>query len=273
MNATLNLQALAAEIKSAQDASTQIEPFSARPAGLDMASGYEISRVNHQQRLQEGRRAMGRKIGFTNAALWPVFGVREPIWGHMYDSTVVHLEQGRGICRIGRFTEPKIEPEIVFHLSKTPPQDADLPALLACIDWVAHGFEIVQSRYPGWKFKAADTVADGALHAALLVGPKCAVETFGAGLIDALKDFSITLSRNGQLEENGQGSAVLGHPLAALAHLLQVLATQPKQQPLQAGETVTTGTLTQARDVRPGETWSTTLQGIALPGLNVQFTD
>ena len=138
---------------------------------------------------------------------------------------------------------------------------------------MAHGFEIVQSHYPLWKFKAADTIADGALHAALLVGPKCAVETLGAGLIDALKDFSITLSRNGQLEESGQGSAVLGHPLAALAHLLQVLATQPKQPPLQAGETVTTGTLTQARDVRAGETWSTALAGIALPGLSVQFTD
>ena len=273
MNATLNLQALAAEIKSAQDASTQIEPFSSRPGGLDMVSGYEIGRVNHQQRLQEGRHALGRKIGFTNSAIWPVFGVNEPIWGHMYDSTVVHFAQGQGSCRIGRFTEPKIEPEIVFHFNKTPPPDADLLTLLASIDWVAHGFEIVQSRYPGWKFKAADTVADGALHAALLVGPQCPVPSLGAGLLDALKDFTITLSRNGQLEESGQGSAVLGHPLAAIAHLMQVLATQPKHPPLQAGEIITTGTLTQARDVRPGETWSTALQGIGLPGLSVQFTN
>ena len=272
MSAALDLPSIAREIKSAQDSSTQIEPFSSRPAGLDMASGYDIGRINHLQRLQEGRRALGRKIGFTNAALWPVFGVNEPIWGHMYDSSIVHLVDGKGSCRIGHFTEPKIEPEIVFHFSKTPAQNDDLQNLLACIDWVAHGFEIVQSRYPGWKFKAPDTVADGALHAALLVGPQCPVTSLGAGLLDALKDFSITLSRNGQLEESGQGVAVLGHPLAAIAHLMRVLATLPKHPPLQAGEIVTTGTLTQARDVRPGETWSTALQGIALPGLSVQFT-
>ena len=273
MTNALDLPALAREIKSAHDASTQIEPLSARAGGLDMAGAYEIARIVHQQRLQEGRRAVGRKIGFTNAALWPVYGVHEPIWGPMYDSSVVYLDEGRGRCGLGRFTEPKIEPEIVFHLSKTPPQDADLQTLLGCIDWVAHGFEIVQSRYPLWKFKAADTVADGALHAALLVGPRCAVASLGAGLIDALKDFTITLSRNGQLEESGQGSAVLGHPLAALAHLLQVLTTQPMQPALQAGETVTTGTLTQARDVRAGETWSTVLEGINLPGLSVAFSD
>lgn len=272
MTAEIDLPALAREIKSAQDASTQIAPHSARSGGLDMASAYEIARINHQQRLLEGRRALGRKIGFTNAAIWPVFGVNEPIWGHMYDSTVVYLDEGHGTCRIGRFTEPKVEPEIIFHLCKAPPSGADLPTLLGCIDWVAHGFEIVQSHYPGWKFKAADTVADGALHAALLIGRKCTVASLGAGLMGALKDFSITLSRNGQTEESGQGSAVLGHPLAALAHLLKVLATQPKQAPLLAGEIITTGTLTQARDVRAGETWSTALAGIALPGLNVQFT-
>ena len=29
--------------------------------------------------------------------------------------------------------------------------------ILGCIDWMAHGFEIVVSVFPGWKFTAADT--------------------------------------------------------------------------------------------------------------------
>ncbi len=267
------LASLAREIRAAQDEARQLEPISARPGGLLVPDAYAIARLNHLERLREGRVALGRKIGFTNAALWPVFGVLEPIWGHMYDSTVVHLDQGKGICRIARLTEPKIEPEIVFHFARTPPQGADLPALLACVDWVAHGFEIVQSHYPGWKFQAADTIADGALHAALLIGPQHAVDKLGANLIDALKAFTITLSCNDKQEETGQGANVLGHPLAAIAHLIDVLANQPDHPPLQAGEIVTTGTLTQARDVRAGETWSTALQGIALPGLSVEFAD
>jgi 2-keto-4-pentenoate hydratase len=268
-----HLAAIAREVKVAQDQARQIDPISARPGGLDLPGAYEIARIVHQARLAEGRVARGRKIGFTNADLWPVYGVREPIWGPMYDNTVMELANGLGTCRIGRFTEPRIEPEIAFHFSKMPPRGADLPGLLDCIDWVAHGFEIVQSRYPGWKFQAADTIADGALHAALLLGPRQAVDQLGAGLIEALKAFSITLLCDGQPVETGSGAKVLGHPLAAVAHLIEVLASQPKHPPLQAGEIVTTGTLTQARVVRAGEVWSTTLQGIALPGLAVVFTE
>jgi 2-keto-4-pentenoate hydratase len=267
------LPAIARQLKAAQDQARQIEPISARPGGLGVPDAYAIARINHLLRLREGRLALGRKIGFTNAGLWPVFGVREPIWGHMYDSTVTHLADGRGNCRIGRFCEPRIEPEIVFHFGRTPPQGADLPALLACVDWVAHGFEIVQSHYPGWKFQAADTIADGGLHAALLLGPQKAVGELGAGLLDALRAFSLTLLCNGQPVESGSGANVLGHPLAAVAHLIAVLANLPEHLPLQAGEIVTTGTLTQACALRAGEVWSTSLQGIALPGLSVVFSD
>jgi 2-oxo-3-hexenedioate decarboxylase len=46
----------------------------------------------------------------------------------------------------------------------------DETALLACIDWVAHGFELVQSIFPGWKFSAPDAAAAFGLHGALLIG-------------------------------------------------------------------------------------------------------
>ena len=45
------------------------------------------------------------------------------------------------------------------------PANASLDQLLACVDWIAPGFEIVQSHLADWRFAAADTVADGALHA------------------------------------------------------------------------------------------------------------
>jgi 2-oxo-3-hexenedioate decarboxylase len=35
----------------------------------------------------------------------------------------------------------------------------DDAVLLTCIEWVALGFEIVQSIFPAWKFSPADTVA------------------------------------------------------------------------------------------------------------------
>ena len=50
-----------------------------------------------------------------------------------------------------------------------------LAEIAGAIGWVAHGFEFVQSIFPGWRFKAADCVADGGLHGALFVGPRRAV--------------------------------------------------------------------------------------------------
>ena len=147
-----------------------------------------------------------------------------------------------------------------------------MTAVLACVDWVAHGFEMVQSHYPDWKFQAADAIAVGGLHARLLVGKRQPVDTLGADLQETLAAFTLALSCNGKLLETGKGANVLGHPLAAVKHLMQVLTSQSPHQPLQANELVTTGTVTSAYSVQAGQTWQTALAGIALPGLSVAFT-
>ena len=139
------------------------------------------------------------------------------------------------------------------------------------MDWVAHGFEIVQSHFPGWKFQPADTVVDLALHGRLLLGePRPVAAALGTDPLTALAQFSLTLSCDGAVREIGRGSNVLGHPLAAVRHLLALLARQPGAGPLRAGELVTTGTITAAATLRPGERWSTVLTGIDLPGMTLE---
>ena len=264
---------IAHQMKAAQDEVRQIEPFTTRLVGFDVPTAYAVANLIHEARLHEGALPIGRKIGFTNPDMWSRYGVREPIWAYIYDTTVVRVSPQHKTCSIGRFTEPKIEPEIVFHFRSAPPVGGDLPAILDCIDWVAHAFEIVQSHFPGWKFQAADTVADWALHGTLLVGEPQAVDRLGTDLTAVLESFSIALSCDGEVREVGVGTNVLGSPLAAIAHLIGVLAKQPQYRPLQANETVTTGTVTTAQSVRAGETWRTDLRGIALPGLSVEFVE
>lgn len=266
-----DLEVLAAEMKSAQDDARQIEPLSARHPGFDLAAAYEVAHRVHRARLAEGARPLGRKIGFTNPAIWDEYGVREPIWGYLYDRTVVRLAGTQASCRLGRFAEPKLEPEIVLGLRAAPRPGAGIPELVRAIDWVAHGFEIVQSHFPGWKFRAPDTAADQGLHGALLVGPPQPLAALGPDPAATLESFMLDLACDGRQVERGRGSNVLGSPLAALAHLVSVLARQGA--PLGAGELVTTGTLTAAHPARPGETWHTELHGIALPGLTVRFED
>ena len=266
-----DLAAAARRVKAAQDEVGRIEPLLSLSEGIDLAAAYEVADLVHRARIEEGARPLGRKIGFTNPDMWRIYGVGEPIWAYVYDTTVVHLSGHEGECSLGRLVEPRIEPEIVFRFHTAPPEGASPAALLDCVEWVAHAFEIVQSHAPGWRFGAADAVMDGGLHGMLLLGAPQPPGALGADPLEALQRFGLELSCDGAPREHGRGSNVLGHPLAAVAHLVAVLARQPEYPPLQAGEIVTTGTVTAAPSVRPGETWRTRLDGIGLPGLCVEF--
>jgi 2-keto-4-pentenoate hydratase len=81
------------------------------------------------------------------------------VWGYVYDRTVHSLSEIGDTFPLVGLPEPRIEPEIVFKLAVAPAPGMGERELLESIDWVAHGFEIVQSIFPGWKFSAPDTVA------------------------------------------------------------------------------------------------------------------
>jgi 2-keto-4-pentenoate hydratase len=268
---TVNLDATAHDIRTAQRRRTLIEPITARALDLDNATAYAIAHRVHAMRLREGSRSIGRKIGFTNRNIWPEYRVYEPIWGYVYDTTVQFLPSNGGECSLEAFALPRIEPEIIFHFHAAPPLTNDARAILACVDWVAHGYEIVQSHFRDWKFKVADTIADSALHGTLLVGETHAVEKLGSNLVERLATFTIDLACNGHVRDRGRGANVLDSPLLALAYLIGVLARQSEAMPIQAGELVTTGTLTAALPIAAGETWTTALDGLNLPGMNVRF--
>jgi 2-oxo-3-hexenedioate decarboxylase len=267
----MNTQAIAAEMRGALSERRQLAPFSGRIEGFDSTAAYEVARLIHEARVRAGDRPVGRKIGFSNRDLWPQFQIHEPVWGYLCESTVSHLAAQGAPFSIGQLLEPRIEPEIVVHFGTTPPRRADPAAILASIDWIAHGFEIVESVFPGWKFQAADTVAACALHAALLIGEPQSPARLGADLAGRLARFTVSLACNGAVVDRGRGSNVLGSPLEALAHLIAVLEAQPGAQPLAAGELVTTGTLTGAPLIRPGEVWSTAIDGLALTGLSLKL--
>jgi 2-oxo-3-hexenedioate decarboxylase len=90
-------------------------------------------------------------------------------------------------------------------------------------------------------------------------------------LVCELKAFKVSLFCDGLLRDSGVGANVLGSPLLALRHLVDLLAQLPQHKPVGAGEIITTGTLTAAVPIRAGQTWHTAFTGIDLPGLSVRF--
>ena len=270
-NVTNSITTYAGELLAALDGSCTIDPISIRQPDFDLAMAYSTSAEILRRRRARGERPIGRKIGFTNRGIWREYGVAAPMWAHVYDSTVTFLDQPAVKLPLASLVQPLLEPEIVLHFVRAPGRCENEDELLSNIDWVAHGFEIVQCHFPDWKFQLADTVADFGLHGALVVGPPRPVLEL-ADPVRELRDCNITLSKERALQSQGTGANALGSPLLAAIYLLDVLHQQPEFEPIQAGEVVTTGTLLSPPPLRHGETWTTELTGIDLPGLRLSAT-
>jgi 2-oxo-3-hexenedioate decarboxylase len=87
-----------------------------------------------------------------------------------------------------------------------------------------------------------------------------------------LTAFEVELYRDGKRVQRGGGSLVLGSPFVALRRLIDLLAIDPHNPPLRAGEIISTGTLTVAMPVSQGERWTTTVLGIPLEEITIQFS-
>jgi 2-oxo-3-hexenedioate decarboxylase len=267
----MNAHDIAKEVLAVLGTGRQLSPFSKVYPDFGLKEAYRVTAAVRMQREARGERPIGRKIGFTNRTIWAEYGVYAPIWGYVYDRTVRDLTSERLEVSILGLAEPRIEPEIVFGLAAPPAPDMDERALIRCIDWIAHGFEIVQSIFPNWSFQAPDTVAAYGLHGLLFIGPRHSAASRRDEWARELSRFEIDLFRSGVHVDHGAAANVLDGPLFALRHLAEALAEDGLSPALTAGEIVTTGTLTRAFPVAAGEEWTTQLAGIPLEGARIRF--
>jgi 2-keto-4-pentenoate hydratase len=252
-----------------------IPPLSANGT-LSIADGYDIAKRVMDIRIAQGETLAGRKLGFSNTKIWSRYGVKEqistPIWTPLFDSTLRYAEDNRGLQSLEGALQPRIGPELVFKLAKTPAPDMSADDIAECIEWMAHAFEIVTCPFPDWKFEMADTIAAFGLHGTLIIGePKLLSAASRHNLGSVLGNASLSLSRGDELLAAGFGSDVLGNPVHALWYLHQMLKEQKLFPQLQAGEIITTGTWADVFPVAPGETWTSAFSGVSLPGLTLSF--
>lgn len=266
-----DLESAAAEILSLHGTGRQIAPLSQTLEHFDLEQAYRLSAVVTLLRQQRGERPVGRKIGFTNRLMWDAFGVRAPMWAPVYDTTTRDLDALTAPVPLAGLPEPKLEPEIVFSLARAPSPGLDEAGLFACLDWVAFGFELVQSIFPGWRFAAADTVAGFGLHARLYIGERHDPNSAPERWLRELATFGVELTCNDRSVAHGEADYVLGGPLTALRHLNDLLQSEPAAPQLRAGEVITTGTLTLAASVAAGERWEAIPSGIGLAPVEISF--
>ena len=269
-----DIQLIARELLDAYDRGGLVPTPTERDPAFDWNAAYAVAAEMVKLRCARGERCVGRKIGFTNRNIWAEYGATSPIWAHVYDSTLVFAENNHATIALAGSVAPRLEPEIAFKLRGPVPVGRKDPAtLLQSIEWLAPSFEIVDCHFANWRFKSADSAADQSLHWRLTVGKPHVINSGEiAKLAVQIQDCQVALKCNGQIRDRGVGSNALDHPALALAFLADMLATQPEFDALAAGEIVTTGTLTAALPVKPGETWTSEFSGLALEPLKLTFS-
>ena len=238
---------------------------------MDLAAAYAVERELVHVRQAEGHRTVGVKVGFANRAMWRVLKLETLVWAHMYDDTVRFAGNNEASLSIGKMVQPKIEPEIVFKLRREIPAGADAATALASVEWLALGFEIIDCVFPDWKFTPIDFVACYGLHANLIVGSPLHVTGDNTpALAEQLAAFNVSLHKNGQPVAQGSGKNSLKSPALCISELSS--AMEKAGEKLFAGELISSGTLTEAQLLSPGETYTAVVEGLNVAPLTVRIT-
>ena len=260
------MQTHAARLMHARDSALRLPLLTEGEPEFTLAKAFSVANEIRALRIARGERPAGYKIGFTNRSIWPKYNVQAPIWAPVWDSTLSMLDSAQAQLSLTGLVQPRLEPEIVFGFAHAPQPGMSEPELIRCLAWVAHGVEIVHTHFDDWRFAAPDSVADFGLHGRLLVGPRVAVSEFAA-LGTELAAVQLELHAGHTCVDSGPGSAVLDGPLNALRVWVDAMASQTPQWSINAGDVVTTGTLTDAWPMQTGQRWTTRLSDARLCGL------
>jgi 2-oxo-3-hexenedioate decarboxylase len=133
---------------------------------------------------------------------------------------------------------PQAEPEIAVLLGKEPSWPATVTSVLSAIEAVFAAIEIIDSRFEDFRYRLADVIADNVGAARVALGSRaCTVSEAGD-----LRLIGCVFRSRGEVVGTAAGAAVMGHPAAAVAWLVNALAKRGER--LSAGSIVLTGGLT-----------------------------
>jgi 2-keto-4-pentenoate hydratase len=268
-----HVEGLACELMSAYEEGRMVDVAPSTRSGFDLDTAYAVEARLKELRQASGHRAVGRKVGYANKAIWRVLKLETLVWAHMYDDTVHSSDDNSATLTLMHSRSLKVEPEIVFGLKERIGEGLDAGGALAAVDWLALGFEIIDCPYPQWKFQPSDFVASFGLHAALVIGEKMKVHRdLIPRLIEELPRFKVRMSKRGEFVEEGSGKNALKSPALCLAELGAAITRRFPDQPLTAGEIVSSGTLTAGHPTAKGDLWTAAVEGISLPSLTMQLT-
>jgi 2-oxo-hept-3-ene-1,7-dioate hydratase len=167
----------------------------------------------------------------------------EPDYGRILDDA----RYGDGArIKASDFIKPRLEVELAFimgHDLKGP--SAQVFDVLRATEFVTPALEIIDYRTEVPR-AIVDTIADNAAFGAIVVGGR----TIRPMDVD-IRWVGATLSKNGIIEESGVSAAIMGHPAAGIAWLVNKLHAVGGK--LEKGQIVLAGSFTRPVDIASGD--------------------
>ena len=244
---------LAADLAEAERSRVPMSPLTDAYPEIDVVDAYEIQLINIRQRVAEGAKIVGHKVGLSSKAMQDMMGVDEPDYGHLLDEMQVFEDVP---VQAGRFLYPRVEVEVGFILAD------DLPGagcteedVLAATAAFVPAIELIDTRITNWQIKLCDTIADNASSAGWVLGEaRVSPKDIDIRNIDAV------LTNHGEVVAEGRSDAVLGNPVTAVAWLARKVESFGVR--LKAGDIVLPGSCTRAIDAPPGSDFVADFTGL-----------
>lgn len=244
---------LAAALAQAERSRVAMSPMTDTYADIDVVDAYEIQLINIRQRVAEGARVVGHKVGLSSEAMQKMMNVDEPDYGHLLDDMQVFEDQP---VLTSKYLLPRVEVEVGFVLAD------DLPGagcteddVLAATAAFAPAIELIDTRITNWQVKLCDTIADNASSAGWVLGK----ERVSPKDVD-IRNIDAVLRCNGEVLGEGRSDAVLGNPVTAVAWLARKVDQFGVR--LKAGDVVLPGACMRAFDAKPGDDFVAEFAGL-----------
>tara|TARA_R110002096_G_scaffold194791_17_gene377273 strand:+ start:5248 stop:6042 length:795 start_codon:yes stop_codon:yes gene_type:complete len=209
-----------------------------------------------------GNKTIGMKMGLTSIAKMRQMGVETPCYGFLSD--YFSCPDGAAI-KMSELIHPKVEAEIAFVTNKElSGPGCHIGNVLSATDFVIPAVEIIDSRYKDFKFDVLSVIADNSSSSRFVTGGR----SRNVDELD-LKTLGVVMEKNGEVVELAAGAAVVGHPAASVAMLVNLLAERGEVLP--AGSFVMTGGMTAAVAVEAGDCVTVRYQDLG--SITMRFVD
>jgi len=227
----------------ADETRTPIRQLSATYPHMTLEDSYAIQGLWVQLLEAKGGRRVGTKIGLTSRAMQMASKITEPDYGFLMDDMVFN---DGAVLRADRYAAPRLEVELAFVMG----EDLSGPAarvhdVMRATEFIVPALEVIDYRTETPR-QITDTIADNAAAGAMVVGGRT-IRPFDHDI----RWVGATLSKNGIIEESGVSAAVMGHPAAGIAWLVNKL--HPLGGKLEKGQIVLAGSFTRPVAVAAGD--------------------